>query len=93
MPISALRVPPHRRSTHVELAGPCDTRPTLFTQGMISQSALHCWLPVIELSGVWPCVLPERVNECVRLFTAGTREASQKTVSLRFELLWLKRKL
>lgn len=68
--ISALRVPPHSRSTQVEEAGPMDTRPTLLTQGMTSQSALHAVLPVMELRGVWPWVLPDSVKECVRLLTA-----------------------
>jgi len=64
--ISVLKVPPQMRSTHVG----SPVLPMFEAHGIMSQSALQAFpprVPVPEDTAFCPCVLPDRVNACVRL--------------------------
>jgi len=64
--ISVLKVPPQMRSTHVG----SPVLPMFVAHGIMSQSALQEFeprVPVEEGTTFCPCVLPDRVNACVRL--------------------------
>ena len=64
--ISVLKVPPQMRSIHVG----SPVLPTLMAHGIMSQSALQGFGPIFaveEDTAFCPCVLPDRVNACVRL--------------------------
>jgi hypothetical protein len=66
--ISVLKVPPQMRSTHVVNS----VLPVFVAHGIISQSSLQELgpsVPVLEEIAVCPRVLPDRVKECVLLFT------------------------
>jgi hypothetical protein len=63
-----LKVPPQMRSTQ---AG-SSVLPVFVAHGIMSQSSLQALgpsVPVLDDTALCPCVLPERVNACVRLFT------------------------
>ena len=65
---SVFKVPPQMRSTQAGVS----VLPTFVAHGIMSQSSLQGLgpsVPVPDDTGVCPCVLPERVNACVRLFT------------------------
>ena len=66
--VSVFKVPPHMRSMQVDSS----VLPTFVAHGIMSQSSLQevgPSVPVLEDTAFCPCVLPERVNACVRLFT------------------------
>jgi len=70
--MSVLKVPPQMRSTHV--GGPF--LPTFVAHGIMIQSVLQELgpsVPVLEDTTFCPCVLPERVNACVRLLAGKYR--------------------
>lgn len=70
--ISVLKVPPQMRSIHA--GNP--VLPIFVAHGIMSQSALQELepsVPVPEDTEVCPCVLPDRVNACVRLLTETYR--------------------
>lgn len=65
---SAFKVPPQMRSMQLGVS----VLPTFAAHGIMSQSSLQALgpsVPVLDDTAVCPCVLPERVNACVRLFT------------------------
>jgi hypothetical protein len=71
--------------------------PTLLAHGIMSQSELQGFEPVVpvpEDTTFCPCVLPERVNACVRLLAGKYRKLITCTVisnemSVRLEMLKL----
>jgi len=63
---SALKVPPQMRS--MQFVGVSVVLPAFVAHGIMSQSSLQ-ELETIDDTAFCPCVLPERVNACVRLFT------------------------
>ena len=64
---SVFKVPPQMRSTQTGVP----VLPIFVAHGIMSQSSLQPSgpVPVLDAIGVCSCVLPERVNACVRLFT------------------------
>lgn len=66
---SVFKVPPQMRSMQVGVS----VLPTFVAHGIMSQSSLQVFgpsVPVFDDTGFCPCVLPEIVNACDRLFTA-----------------------
>jgi len=65
---SVFKVPPQMRSWQIGFS----VLPTFIAHGIMSQSSMQVLGPTVPtLDGIesCPCVLPERVNACVRLFT------------------------
>ena len=65
---SVFKVPPQMRSAHIGFS----VLPTFVAHGIMSQSSLQALGPTVPTpddTAFCPCVFPERVNACVRLFT------------------------
>jgi hypothetical protein len=67
---SVFKVPPQMRSMQTGFS----VLPTFVAHGIIIQSSLQALgpsVPIPDDTAVCPCVSPERVKACVRLFTEG----------------------
>ena len=70
--MSVLKVPPQMRSTHESIP----VLPMFVAHGIMSQSALQALEPIVPVpddTALCPCVLPDRVNACVRLLAEKNR--------------------